>query len=139
MGLDEEVVVGADDDRDEHLLTIDELALTAGMTVRTTRYYASLGLMPAPVRRGRVAYYGAEHLARLQLVRALQDHGFTLAAIERYLAGVPQAASPEELAVQRVLLTAWKPSQWEDTTRDELDYFCEVFEGISKSGLPKSA
>jgi len=108
-------------DGDERLLTIDELALTAGMTVRTTRYYASLGLMPAPVRRGRVAYYGAEHLARLQLVRALQDHGFTLAAIERYLAGVPQTASPEELAVQRVLLTAWKPSQWDDTTRDELD------------------
>jgi selenocysteine lyase/cysteine desulfurase len=25
------------------------------------------------------------------------------------------------------------------TTRDELDYFCEVFEGVSKNGLPKSA
>lgn len=113
--------MGAGADRGEQLLTIDELALTAGMTVRTTRYYASLGLMPPPVRRGRVAYYGPEHLARLQLVRALQDHGFTLAAIERYLAGVPLTSSPEELAVQRVLLTAWKPSQWEELTRDELE------------------
>jgi len=25
------------------------------------------------------------------------------------------------------------------TTLDELDYFCEVFQGISKNGLPKSA
>jgi selenocysteine lyase/cysteine desulfurase len=25
------------------------------------------------------------------------------------------------------------------TTRDELDYFCEVFEGVSRNGLPKSA
>jgi selenocysteine lyase/cysteine desulfurase len=25
------------------------------------------------------------------------------------------------------------------TTLDELDYFCEVFEGVSKNGLPKSA
>ena len=105
----------------EPLLTIDELAMTAGMTVRTTRYYASLGLLPAPVRRGRVAFYGPEHLARLQLVRALQDHGFTLAAIERYLANVPLSSSPDELAVQRILLTAWKPSQWEHVTREELD------------------
>ena len=64
------------------LLTIDELALTTGLTVRTTRYSASLGLLPTPVRRGRMAYYGPGHLARLQLIRALQDHGFTLAAID---------------------------------------------------------
>ena len=103
------------------LLTIDELAVRTGMTVRTTRYYASLGLLPPPVRRGRMAYYGPQHLARLDLVRALQDHGFTLSAIERYLAGIPMSASAEELAVQRALLTAWKPTQWDDLTRAELD------------------
>jgi DNA-binding transcriptional MerR regulator len=115
------VGVEAGNDGGEPLLTIDELAMTAGMTVRTTRYYASLGLLPAPVRRGRVAYYGPAHLARLQLVRALQDHGLTLAAIDRYLAGVPLTSSPEELAVQRILLTAWKPSEWQRVTREELD------------------
>lgn len=103
------------------LLTIDELAVSTGMTVRTTRYYASLGLLPPPVRRGRMAYYGPEHLARLDLVRALQEHGFTLSAIERYLAGVPMTASVEELAVQRALLTAWKPGQWDPVTRAGLD------------------
>jgi DNA-binding transcriptional MerR regulator len=106
---------------DQELLTIDELAVTTGMTVRTTRYYASLGLLPPPVRRGRMAYYGPAHLARLELIRALQDHGFTLSAIERYLAGVPMDASAEELAVQRALLTAWKPAQWEDVTRAGLE------------------
>lgn len=105
----------------EPLLTIDELALTTGLTVRTTRYYASLGLLPAPVRRGRLAYYGRGHLARLQLVRALQDHGFTLAAIERYLENVPMDASPAELAVQRALLTAWKPQPSTTVTREQLD------------------
>jgi DNA-binding transcriptional MerR regulator len=109
------------DPDDRQLLTIDELALTTGMTVRTTRYYASLGLLPAPLRRGRVAYYGPSHLARLELIRALQDHGFTLAAIERYLAHVPMDATPEELAVQRALLTAWKPGHWEPVSRAELD------------------
>jgi DNA-binding transcriptional MerR regulator len=103
------------------LLTIDELAVTTGMTVRTTRYYASLGLLPAPVRRGRMAYYGPGHLARLELIRALQDHGFTLSAIERYLAGVPMDSSAEELAVQRALLTAWKPGQWEVLSHAELE------------------
>ena len=106
---------------DQELLTIDELAVTTGMTVRTTRYYASLGLLPPPVRRGRMAYYGPAHLARLELIRALQDHGFTLSAIERYLASVPMDASAEELAVQRALLTAWKPAQWEDVTREALE------------------
>jgi DNA-binding transcriptional MerR regulator len=36
-------------------LTIDELAAAVGMTERTTRSYASLGLIPQPVRRGRGA------------------------------------------------------------------------------------
>jgi DNA-binding transcriptional MerR regulator len=114
-------VSGAVEQREPELLTIDELAGTTGMTVRTTRYYASLGLLPPPVRRGRMAYYGPEHLARLDLIRALQEHGFTLSAIERYLAGVPMTASAEELAVQRALLTAWKPGQWDPVTRKELE------------------
>jgi DNA-binding transcriptional MerR regulator len=103
------------------LLSIDELAMSTGLTVRTTRYYASLGLLPPPVRRGRMAYYGGDHLARLQLVRALQDHGFTLAAIERHLATVPMTSTVEELAVQRALLTAWQPGPGETMTREQLD------------------
>jgi DNA-binding transcriptional MerR regulator len=105
----------------DDLLTIDQLAARTGLTVRTTRYYASLGLLPAPVRRGRMAFYGDEHLARLQLVRSLQEHGFTLAAIERHLATVPMTSTAEEIAVQRALLTAWKPSQAEEMTRAQLD------------------
>lgn len=88
-------------------LTIDELSAKVGTTVRTTRYYASLGLIPAPVRRGRVAYYGDAHVARLEMVRALQDHGFTLQAIERYITSLPEGASIEDLALQRAMLTSW--------------------------------
>jgi DNA-binding transcriptional MerR regulator len=98
---------------DEHLLTVDELAAATGVTVRNTRYYAGLGLLPPPVRRGRVAYYGPRHVARLELVRALQDHGFTLSAIERYLTSLAATATPAELSVQRALLTAWRPSRRE--------------------------
>ena len=105
----------------EQLLTIDELAAATGTTVRTTRYYASLGLIPPPVRRGRIAYYGAVHRARLDMVRALQDHGFTLQAIERFLADLPADASVEDLALRRAMLTSWTGQAPLELTRAELE------------------
>lgn len=108
-------------DDEGELLTVDELAAVTGLTVRTTRYYAGLGLLPPPTRRGRMAFYSAEHRARLELIRALQDHGFTLAAIEKYLARVPEDASVEDLAVQRVMLTSWKSGGHEEVTRRQLE------------------
>jgi DNA-binding transcriptional MerR regulator len=108
-------------DPPEGLLTVDELAAAVGMTVRTTRYYASLGLIPPPVRRGRVAYYDAVHRARLELVRALQEHGFTLQAIERVLAGVPLAAGVEDLQLQRAMLTSWTGRPPERLTQRQLE------------------
>ena len=113
------------DERDavdeSELLTVDELAAATGMTVRTTRYYAGLGLLPPPTRRGRMAYYSAQHRARLELIRALQDHGFTLAAIEKYLARLPSDASGEDLAVQRAMLTSWTSGGHEVVSRRQLD------------------
>jgi len=109
------------EERGDALLTIDELALAGGMTVRTTRYYASLGLLPPPIRHGRLAYYSACHLARLELVRALQDHGFTLAAIEKYIKRIPEDASVEDLAMQRAMLTSWAPGPREELTRRQLE------------------
>lgn len=105
----------------EQLFTIDDLAGAAGMTVRTTRYYATLGLLPPPARRGRMAYYSTVHLARLELIRALQDHGFTLAAIEKYMSRIPDGASVEELAMQRAMLTSWAPGPREELTRRQLE------------------
>ena len=111
----------APDEVDGDLLTIDELAAAVGTTVRTTRYYASLGLVPPPVRRGRIAYYGPVHRARLELVRALQDHGFTLQAAERVLAAIPAEATVEQLALQRAMLTSWTSQPPEVLTRRALD------------------
>ncbi|MGZ8744801.1 MAG: MerR family transcriptional regulator [Nocardioides sp.] len=103
------------------LLTIDGLAAAVGLTVRTTRYYASLGLIPPPIRRGRVAYYNDGHRTRLDLVRALQDHGFTLQAIERYVAGLPADATVEDLALQRAMLTSWTSRAPERLTHRQLE------------------
>lgn len=102
-------------------LTIDALAAETGMTVRTLRYYAGLGLIPPPVRRGRLAFYSDVHAARLKLVRALQDHGLSLTAIEDYLARIPADSNADELAVQRLALSTWSPQPAERTTRADLD------------------
>ncbi len=104
----------------EQLYTVDELAAATGLTVRTTRYYAGLGLLPPPERRGRLAYYGAAHRARLDLIRALQEHGFTLSAIETYLRRLPEDADVEDLALQRAMLTSWGGDSREPLTRRQL-------------------
>lgn len=101
--------------------TIDELAARTGLTVRTVRFYATQGLLPPPERRGRVAYYGQVHRLRLELIRTLQEHGYTLAAIERVLARVPIDAPPAEYAVQSAVLAPWLPDQPERFDRAGLD------------------
>lgn len=73
-------------------LTIEQLAAEVGMSVRNIRNHHSRGLLPPPEVRGRVGYYGPEHVARLRLVRELQADGFNLAAIERLLSGASQSA-----------------------------------------------
>ena len=67
------------------LLTLDELTEHVSMSVRNVRFHTSKGLVPPPLRRGRSDYYSADHVARLELVRELQDHGFTLSAIEGFI------------------------------------------------------
>lgn len=105
----------------DDLQTVDELASAVGMTVRTLRYYASLGLLPPPVRRGRVAWYDATHRARLEMVLALQEHGFTLQAVERYMSRLPGDAGVEDLALQRAMLTSWSTEPPETLSRRELE------------------
>ena len=83
----------------EPRLTIGELAAAAGMTVRNVRNHAARGLLAPPHMVARTGYYGAEHLERLALIRAMQAEGFNLEAIA-YLLGAPHrdaAVAPEDL------------------------------------------
>lgn len=93
---------------DDELLTLDELTQRTGLTVRTVRFYTTKGLVPPPIRRGRSGYYSAIHIARIELVLELANHGFTLSAIERYVTGIPDDASPEDIALARTMLAPWQ-------------------------------
>lgn len=66
---------------------VEQLAAACDVSVDTVRYYQSRGLLPAPEREGRLAWYVAEHAARIREVRTLQRKGLTLAAIKRVLDG----------------------------------------------------
>jgi DNA-binding transcriptional MerR regulator len=109
------------DAEERDLLTLEELTERAATSVRNVRFYTSKGLLPAPIRRGRSGYYTADHLARLEMIRELQVHGFTLAAIEKYLARLPDDATPETIALHRTLLAPWMPDLPETVSREELD------------------
>ena len=74
-------------------LTIGELAEAAGMTVRNVRNHQARGLIAPPSLVARTGYYGAEHLERLKLIRAMQAEGFNLEAIGCLLGG-PSGARP---------------------------------------------
>ena len=74
-------------------LTIGELAEAAGMTVRNVRNHQARGLIGPPELRARTGYYGAEHLERLALIRAMQAEGFNLEAIGCLLGG-PAGVAP---------------------------------------------
>lgn len=103
------------------LITLDELTTRVGMSVRNVRFYTTKGLVPPPIRRGRSGYYTADHVARLELVQELQGHGFTLAAIEKYLAQMPEDAGADELALTRTLLAPWMSEQPTEMTHAELE------------------
>jgi DNA-binding transcriptional MerR regulator len=99
-------------------LTIDELAQRSGMTVRNIRAHQSRGLLPPPEVRGRTGYYGAEHLARLELIRELQGQGLNLEAIRQLVeAG---GASAELLRFTRAVQEPFEVEASEIVTAAEL-------------------
>ena len=88
---------------------VEELAERADVSVDTIRFYQKRQLLAPPVREGRVAWYGSEHVERLARIRELRADGLTLALIGRLLSGdldptdaplavaVAGADAPEEL------------------------------------------
>ncbi len=100
--------------------TIDELAGLVGLTVRTTRYYASLGLIPPARRRGRIALYDDRHRVRLLLIRTMQDRGFALSGIEQQLSRIHPDTPAADLELRLAMLSSWAPPPPQIVSREEL-------------------
>lgn len=92
-------------------LTVEELSSRTGISVRNLRFYTTKGLVPPPTKRGRSAVYNGEHVARFELLQELQGHGLSLSAIERFFEGIPDDATPEQIALHRVTLRPLAPAE----------------------------
>ena len=66
-------------------MRVAEIAELTGTTVRTVRYYHSLGLLPVPGERGGWRDYDLSHVARLSQIRWLVQAGVSLETIRRVL------------------------------------------------------
>src|SRR3989442_9592869 len=102
--------------------TIDELAAQTGVPTRTIRFYQAKGVLPSPVRRGRVALYGAEHVDRLRLVAQMQERGLRLRAIKDLFAQVEAGNLSVEdwLGLGEKLQTPWSEDATDLLTEQEL-------------------
>jgi len=101
--------------------TVDELAALVGSTVRTIRYYSTLGILPPPERRGRMAYYDDRHRARLELVQTMQEQGLSLSAIEQHLSRLHDDSPVGEIEMRRALVSSWAPIPPAAVDRAELE------------------
>ena len=77
-------------------MRVAEIAELTGTTVRTVRYYHSLGLLPVPAERGGWRDYELGHVARLSRIRWLVQAGVSLETIKRVL-DEPEATSVEQI------------------------------------------
>lgn len=82
---------------------VEDLAQTADTSVDTIRYYQSMGLLDAPEREGRAAWYDDDHVRTLARIKDLKTQGFTLAMVKRALSGELDAGE-EALAAAIVRL-----------------------------------
>ena len=76
-------------------MRVAEIAELTGTTVRTVRYYHSLGLLPVPGECGGWRDYDLGHVARLSRIRWLVQAGVSLETIKRVL-DEPEATGVEQ-------------------------------------------
>lgn len=103
---------------------IDDLAREAGTTTRNVRVYQENGLLPRPLRRGRVAIYTDKHLSQLQAIIRLLSEGFTVKHILKFLTGLQRGENLVEVLdltdLGELVTSPWSKPESQTMTRDDL-------------------
>ncbi|MBJ7289659.1 MerR family transcriptional regulator [Williamsia sp.] len=87
---------------------IDDLARAAGTTTRNVRGYQDRGLLPRPAKRGRIAIYTDNHLARLTLINDLLKRGYNARHIADFIKGMQRGDGlAKVLGVEEILSEPW--------------------------------
>ncbi|PRP96329.1 MerR family transcriptional regulator [Enhygromyxa salina] len=89
--------------------TIDDLAAATSIPSRTIRFYQSSGVLPKPEKIGRIAYYGQQHIERLEMIGKMQDRGLRMRAIKDLVTQVERGdvVLHEWLGLEEQLSSAW--------------------------------
>jgi DNA-binding transcriptional MerR regulator len=113
--------------------TIDDLASVSEVPSRTIRFYQSKGALQSPKIKGRVAYYGAEHVERLKLIASLQDRGLRIDAIRDLVSRIDKGELDlgEWLGLEQQLAASWAEDRPRTATEPELYELC----GRKRAGL----
>ncbi len=84
---------------------IDDLARLAGTTTRNIRVYRDRGLLPPPLRVGRIALFNDTHLTRLRLITSMLDRGYNIAHVREMLSAWEEGKNLGDVL-------AWKRPSW---------------------------
>lgn len=131
-------------DIETQLLRIDDLAYLSALPSRTIRFYNTQGLLPAPLMRGRVAYYSREHLLVLNIIRELKEQqNLPLDVIKQLLAIRTQQGEVQmNLALKQRLqrtLNSGSGTQQVRLTKEELaqqaNVSLEYIKDVTEQGL----
>lgn len=87
---------------------IDDLARLAGTTTRNIRVYRDRGLLPAPLRVGRIALFNDTHLTRLRLITSMLDRGYNIAHVREMLSAWEQGKNlGDVLGLETAIVGTW--------------------------------
>jgi len=87
---------------------IDDLARLAGTTTRNIRVYRDRGLLPPPLRVGRIALYNDTHLTRLRLITSMLDRGYNIAHVREMLSAWEEGKDlGDVLGLETAIVGTW--------------------------------
>lgn len=102
----------------EERIAIEELARRTGTTVSNLRALQARRLLPPPELVGRKGFYTGRHVARVMLLRRLQDRGYSLSAIADLLRGWERGAGLAEILELEDAVSAPLAPAGEEPQRD---------------------
>lgn len=87
---------------------IDDLARLAGTTTRNIRVYRDRGLLPPPLRVGRIALFNDTHLTRLRLITSMLDRGYNIAHVREMLSAWEEGKNlGDVLGLETAIVGSW--------------------------------
>ena len=87
---------------------IDDLARLAGTSTRNIRVYRDRGLLPPPLRVGRIALFNDTHLTRLRLITSMLDRGYNIAHVREMLSAWEEGKNlGDVLGLETAIVGTW--------------------------------